>query len=433
VSPFDPATVYLSVSGFSAATGIGHVFMSKDFGGHWFRADGNSGDLTPPPFTAIPDIPVLRILVDTNDRSGQTLLAGTDIGIFRSTDGGTNWAPFNLAVIPAVSVFDIEQNLNGDVFAGTHGRGAFQLSGAIGPIATPTSPPSATFGVTPTPRFTPTATPRPTAAPTTTVTVTATPAQTQTPIPTTTRSPFPTSTPTIATTPVPTMIVTVTPTARPTPLTTVVTLASKQKKFGKVVFGNTGAVSKPQTVTLINKSTNIVALFRQSFGGPAGADFHVIAPGTTCGANLAARQKCNYALVFQPTSLGVRNAQALFDDNAANAPQIEGLNGTGIQAKILLAPKSVSFGSVAIGKSAPGSFAITNRNPVALTISNINSTSTEFKPSASCIGILIAGATCNVNVVFTPAAGGKARKASIQILDNAARSPQSVRVSGRAG
>jgi hypothetical protein len=35
-------------------------------------------------------------MVDANDRSGQTILAGTDIGVFRSTDLGLTWAPFNL-------------------------------------------------------------------------------------------------------------------------------------------------------------------------------------------------------------------------------------------------------------------------------------------------------------------------------------------------
>jgi len=47
--------------------------------------------------------------------------------VFQSTDGGETWAPFNLGVIPAVPVYDIQQNDNGVIYVGTHGRGAYQL------------------------------------------------------------------------------------------------------------------------------------------------------------------------------------------------------------------------------------------------------------------------------------------------------------------
>ena len=66
----------------------------------------------------LPDVPTLRILVDETDSSGNTLLAGTDIGVFRSSDAGATWAAFNLGVIPAVPVFDLEQNQNGLIFTG---------------------------------------------------------------------------------------------------------------------------------------------------------------------------------------------------------------------------------------------------------------------------------------------------------------------------
>ena len=112
---------------------MGHIFVTTDFGGSWTQADGNPTLQSPPPANALPDVPVLRLLVDRNDPTANTVLAATDIGIFRTTDGGNTWAPFNLGVIPAVAVFDIEQNLNGVVFAATHGRGIFELSGEGSP------------------------------------------------------------------------------------------------------------------------------------------------------------------------------------------------------------------------------------------------------------------------------------------------------------
>ena len=75
---------------------MGHVFVTTDFGGSWTQADGNPNLFNPPPANALPDVPVLRLLVDRNDSTANTLLAATDIGIFRTIDGGANSAPFNL-------------------------------------------------------------------------------------------------------------------------------------------------------------------------------------------------------------------------------------------------------------------------------------------------------------------------------------------------
>jgi len=119
--PNNANNAFLSVSGFTAATGVGHVFKTADFGITWTRADGAGGPLP------LPDVTVLRVLVDRQDPTGNTLYAATDIGVFQSLDGGTTWAAFNLGTMPAVPVFDMEQNNNGTIFAGTHGRGAYQL------------------------------------------------------------------------------------------------------------------------------------------------------------------------------------------------------------------------------------------------------------------------------------------------------------------
>ena len=217
IDPFDYSTAYLSLSGFTSATGMGHVFVTTDFGGSWTQADGNPTLQSPPPANALPDVPVLRLLVDRNDPTAKTVLAATDIGVFRTTDGGNTWAPFNLGVIPAVAVFDLEQNLSGVVFAATHGRGIFELSWRGPPGTTPTSTPTSSNSPTPTP--TPTASITATATRTGTASATATPTRSATPTATATATGTPTATATATASA--TTTVTATLTATPTPTVTV--------------------------------------------------------------------------------------------------------------------------------------------------------------------------------------------------------------------
>ena len=209
VDPFNYNIAYLSLSGFTAATGMGHVFLTTDFGGSWTQADGNPTLQSPPPANALPDVPVLRLLVDNTDPTANTVLAATDIGVFRTTNGGSTWAPFNLGVIPAVAVFDIEQNLSGVVFAATHGRGIFELTGE-GTAGTPSPTPVSTTSATPSP--TPTATHTLSATPSPTVTATSTRTATTSATSTATATSSPTSTPTATATHTATATATVTAT-----------------------------------------------------------------------------------------------------------------------------------------------------------------------------------------------------------------------------
>ena len=293
VDPFNSSVAYLSLSGFTAATGMGHVFLTTDFGGSWTQADGNPTLQSPPPANALPDVPVLRLLVDRNDPTASTVLAATDIGIFRTTDGGNDWAPFNLGVIPAVAVFDLEQNLNGVVFAATHGRGIFELSGegSPGPSPTPTIAPSKTPSATPTPSITPTATRSgtPTRTATATPSVTPTATATATATVTVTRTPTTTATATATTTPTPTSTATVT-----------ISLSTGELDFSGAP--NNGSVTPDRTVTLTNLSPTTAFFSAPTEDGDA-SNFVVI--NNTCLASLApAPATCRYTVEFTANALG---------------------------------------------------------------------------------------------------------------------------------
>ena len=119
--PHNSSVAFVGLSGFTSDTQVGHIYKTVNFGATWTQAD-----------SGLPDVPVLKILVDVNDDSGtcggnpcsNSVFAGTDIGVFHSSDGGATWQPFNAGLV-SVPVYDLAQNTNGIIFAGTHGRGAF--------------------------------------------------------------------------------------------------------------------------------------------------------------------------------------------------------------------------------------------------------------------------------------------------------------------
>lgn len=121
-APSDANIAYASISTFGAV----HVLKSIDGGATWSAAAGSGGG-------ALPDVPALGIVVHPNDPN--RVWVGTDIGVFVTQDGGANWAA-EITSFPNVSTEWLQIIGTGNsaqLFAFTHGRGAFRLSLAAGP------------------------------------------------------------------------------------------------------------------------------------------------------------------------------------------------------------------------------------------------------------------------------------------------------------
>jgi hypothetical protein len=74
----------------------------------------------------IPSIPINAFVVDPINSNN--LYAGTDIGVYFSSDGGANWSPYGTS-LPRVAVFDLQIQPTGRVLrAATHGRGVWEAS-----------------------------------------------------------------------------------------------------------------------------------------------------------------------------------------------------------------------------------------------------------------------------------------------------------------
>jgi hypothetical protein len=136
IDPHDVNTAYVAFSGFGIA--------GKQI---WKTTNLNA---TPPTWTnaaaGLPDVPVNALVVDPLD--SRVVYAGSDIGVFISTDGGGSWNPFGTG-LPRVAVFDMAiQSPNRVLRIATHGRGAWEIATAKlqAGVALAASPTSSTYG-----------------------------------------------------------------------------------------------------------------------------------------------------------------------------------------------------------------------------------------------------------------------------------------------
>ena len=117
IDPTNQDIAYVALNGFGLVSGQ-HVWKTTNLtsGNPTWTAAGNG----------IPDTPVNVVVVDP--ASTQTLYAGTDIGVFQSSDGGANWIPFSTG-LPRVAVFGMEiQPVFRLLRIATHGRGMWDYN-----------------------------------------------------------------------------------------------------------------------------------------------------------------------------------------------------------------------------------------------------------------------------------------------------------------
>lgn len=111
----DPANANAAVVGFGGYGSNARVARTTNRGATWTNV---TGDL-------IPDLPVNAIAIDPMLTTHWYL--GTDVGVWRSTNGGVNWVPFGSG-LPNVETTSLEiQRSARKLVAGSFGRGAWEI------------------------------------------------------------------------------------------------------------------------------------------------------------------------------------------------------------------------------------------------------------------------------------------------------------------
>ena len=210
-------------------------------------------------------------------------------------------------------------------------------------------------------------------------------------------------------------------------------LSGTSLAFGSTQIAATNSTPMPATITLTNSGTAPQTITGIAKAGTNAAEF--TATGTCVGASVsvAAGGTCTIGATFTPTAAGNRTATFTLQSNAATNPSIT-LTGTAAAAATPSLSRSVTaltFNTQTVGTtSAARPVTITNNSTVNVSITAAAATPTpEFSATGNCVGNLAAGASCTMNVTFTPSAAGN-RSGNLTITSNATGSPHAVTLAG---
>ena len=134
VDPNDPNHVVVSVGGYgnSSAGKVRETFNALSDNVTWDNIWSSAG---------FNNMPCYDVVIDANDPTGETIVVGTEFGIFVTDNGGDSWTISNIGMengpdAVTAPVFDLKQQFReshpwsnitngGAIYAGTHGRGIF--------------------------------------------------------------------------------------------------------------------------------------------------------------------------------------------------------------------------------------------------------------------------------------------------------------------
>ena len=190
------------------------------------------------------------------------------------------------------------------------------------------------------------------------------------------------------------------------------------------------SASPPQTVTLTNTGAGPIEILDIYTTG----DFYASTTCPTSPASLAALASCEISVVFIPSSAGSPGGTLVVatDADAGGAPHTVSLTGTGIADVVKLFPRNLLFGERPIGDTSPAKMiTVTNTGSTPVTLAPVATSDFALvaDTTAPCGASLDAGASCTIDVTFTPTVDGR-RDGTLTITTDALDSPEVARLIG---
>ena len=189
-----------------------------------------------------------------------------------------------------------------------------------------------------------------------------------------------------------------------------------------------GTSSPVSGITLFNTGSSTLTVSSISVTGTNSADF---SQTNNCGTSVASGANCTISVTFTPEAAGTRTAAISVADNATGSPQSVALTGTGTSGgpDAVLTPTSLTFASQNVfSTSSSQTLTLKNTGGAPLNVVSIVA-SGDFAQTNTCGSSVAAGASCTLQVTFTPSAAGT-RLGFVTFSDNDPSTQQTVNLTG---
>jgi phospholipase C len=194
-------------------------------------------------------------------------------------------------------------------------------------------------------------------------------------------------------------------------------------QHNSVTFSNTQPLGVP--ISQSTYVTNIGTAAQTISNVSATGDF---AAHSSCTKPLATAAKCLITVTFTPTQTGIRHGYLIITSTDASSPWMVPLQGS-MASALKFSAMSLTFPSQTVRtSSAQQTITITNMGSSMLHFGAITS-SAEFTDTTTCKAGVAAGASCFIDVTFSPTATG-AQTGTLTVVDNDITSPQTITLSG---
>jgi FG-GAP-like repeat/Abnormal spindle-like microcephaly-assoc'd, ASPM-SPD-2-Hydin/Protein of unknown function (DUF1573) len=163
---------------------------------------------------------------------------------------------------------------------------------------------------------------------------------------------------------------------------------------------NYNTISKGQNITVYSTGSSTLNISSVTASG----NFQVVTNG--CPASMAPGTSCTVNLTFTPESVGAIGGSLNVADNATGSPQAVPLSGTGEGSVPVVSTTSLTFAAQVVNtSSASQPVTLSNQGNISLTVNSI-SVPSGYSQTNNCGSSVAAGASCTINVTFTPTKSG---------------------------